>query len=110
MRHDKGDHRLSRGDVGPRRVMTQMCAVAPFAFSENISCKGVLSVKKLRVREPGEGMGVQQVADFLGLSYSATYRLFNRTDFPSVTIGRRRLVLKSALMRWIDAQTKQPEG
>ena len=47
-------------------------------------------------------MTVPEAAKLLGLSESATYEAAARGDIPVVKIGRRVLVIRSALMALID--------
>ncbi len=47
---------------------------------------------------------VNDVAEVLGISKSATYGLFRRQGFPVISIGRRKVVPRDALVRWIEGQ------
>ncbi len=51
-------------------------------------------------------MNAKNVAEFLGISPSLSYKLFNRRDFPSVCIGRRKIVSRDKLVEWLDQQAK----
>ena len=50
-----------------------------------------------------------QVAEFLGISRSLAYQLFRQKDFPTILIGRRKLVRREALLAWLDAHTQRRE-
>ena len=52
-----------------------------------------------------EIMTMRQVQEFLGLSRPKVYELANRHDFPVLRFGRALRVSKSALLRWLEAQT-----
>lgn len=45
-----------------------------------------------------------------GLSKNTVYALVNRADFPKIRVGRKILIPRDALMRWLDAQTEQQAG
>lgn len=49
-----------------------------------------------------------QVAAVLGISRSNAYNLMRSEGFPTLHIGKRMLVPKDRLIRWIDANA-QPE-
>lgn len=46
-------------------------------------------------------LSVSETAELLGLSRPKVYDLINRPDFPSFTVGNRRLISKAGLERWI---------
>jgi excisionase family DNA binding protein len=54
---------------------------------------------------------VEQVADALGLGRTTTYELVMRGQLQSVKVGRRRLVVRDGIQRYIDelvrAQSEQ---
>lgn len=52
----------------------------------------------------------EEVARILGISKSATYGLFRRQDFPVLCIGRRKVVPRDALVRWIERQVNVAEN
>ncbi len=56
-------------------------------------------------------MNVEQMRLELGISRSTAYELIQKPDFPSFTIGRRVLVSREGLKKWIEKQclTKDPE-
>lgn len=49
-------------------------------------------------------LSVQETAELLGVSVPTVYQLVGRTDFPSVKIGRRTVINRRLLQRWLDAQ------
>ncbi len=51
-------------------------------------------------------MDAKDVAEFLRISPSSCYKLFNRRDFPSVCIGRRKIVAREKLLGWLDQQAE----
>lgn len=54
-------------------------------------------------------LSAPQVAEFLGISRSLAYQLFRQKDFPTILIGRRKLVRREALLAWLDAHTQRRE-
>lgn len=46
------------------------------------------------------------IAQLLGISRSAAYELMHREDFPTITIGKRMVVLQSQFYEWINQQSK----
>jgi excisionase family DNA binding protein len=56
-------------------------------------------------------LGVKEVMQYLSLSRAHLYRLLAQGAIPSFHIGRRRLVMKSDLDRYIkDIRTAENEG
>lgn len=52
-------------------------------------------------------LNVKDVADILGISLTATYRLFDREDFPTIRTGmRRKLVSRDAFFDWLKQQQR----
>ena len=51
-------------------------------------------------------LNVKQLADLLGISDSSVYELIQEDDFPSLRIGKRIVVPKEELRKWISAHTK----
>ena len=51
-------------------------------------------------------LNVKQVASVLGISDSGAYELIQEDDFPSLRIGKRIVVPKEELRKWISAHTK----
>lgn len=50
----------------------------------------------------------RHVSLFLGLNKTGTYALFKRQGFPSVFIGNKRIVLRDALLRWLENEAAKP--
>ena len=51
-------------------------------------------------------LNVKQVARLLGISDSGAYELIQEDDFPSLRIGKRIVVPKEELRKWISDHTK----
>ena len=49
-------------------------------------------------------LNAEQVANFLNISRAGAYALFHTEGFPSIRIGKRMLVQREALFRWLDEQ------
>ena len=50
-------------------------------------------------------LNAKDVADILGISLTATYRLFDREDFPTIRTGmRRKLVSRDTFFDWLKQQ------
>ena len=56
-------------------------------------------------REPLENlpdvMDAKQLADVLHISKAGAYNLLNSSDFPTLRIGGRKLVMKQDLLEWL---------
>ena len=52
---------------------------------------------------------VPEVGEVLGISLAKVYDLARSEGFPSMRIGRRILVPRDKLIRWIDEQTEARE-
>ena len=51
---------------------------------------------------------VKEFKDLIGVSIVTAYNIANRTDFyPAIRIGRRILINRKALDRWLDEQTRK---
>lgn len=46
------------------------------------------------------------VSDFLGISLANSYKLFHSKEFPSLCIGKRLLIYKSAFLKYLEAPHK----
>jgi len=57
---------------------------------------------------PRMTLTVEEAADELHLSRPVAYELVKEPDFPSFRIGKRILVNRLGLQRWIDDQSSQP--
>ena len=51
-------------------------------------------------------LNVKQVASLLGISDSGAYELIQEDGFPSLRIGKRIVVPKEELRKWISDHTK----
>ena len=52
-------------------------------------------------------MSPRDVARFLGVHQQAGYELVHQKGFPVVRIGKKYLVRKEALFRWLEAQEQK---
>ena len=50
-------------------------------------------------------ISVRETAEMLGISVPTAYELARRADFPAFHVGRRTLVDRAGLTRWVSAQT-----
>jgi excisionase family DNA binding protein len=57
--------------------------------------------------EPRLAFGVDELADALGLSRTLIKQMIRTGELPSVKAGRRRLVARKALERWLDGGGSQ---
>ena len=51
-------------------------------------------------------LNVKQLAVLLGVSDSSVYELIEEEDFPSLRIGKRIVIPKEELRKWITSHTK----
>ena len=52
-------------------------------------------------------LDAKDVADIMGISLTAAYRLFDRKDFPTIRTGmRRKLVSRDAFFDWLKRQQR----
>ena len=51
-------------------------------------------------------LSVKQLVALMGVSDSSIYELIQEDDFPSLRIGKRIVIPKAELRRWISAHTK----
>ncbi len=54
-------------------------------------------------------MNVKQLAAALHLSRAGAYNLLNSSDFPTLKVGGRKLVMKNDLLEWLKNHTNRPE-
>lgn len=54
-------------------------------------------------------LSVPEVAAVLGISRAGAYELVHSASFPKVKIGKRIVVPKDKLLKWIDAQVEVAE-
>ncbi|MEA4896229.1 MAG: helix-turn-helix domain-containing protein [Oscillospiraceae bacterium] len=50
-------------------------------------------------------LNADQLASTLGVSRARAYQLLNTANFPTLKIGKRKLVPKDKLIQWIDQHT-----
>ena len=50
----------------------------------------------------------EDLQELLRLSKSGTYNLMNRSDFPTLSVGGCKRVLKTDLFRWMDEHKRTP--
>ena len=51
-------------------------------------------------------LNMKQLSDLLGISDASAYELVQEEDFPSLRIGKRIVIPKEELRKWISAHTK----
>lgn len=51
----------------------------------------------------------EQLASALQISRSGAYALLNRSDFPTLRIGGRKMVIKKDLLEWLNSRTNRPK-
>lgn len=51
-----------------------------------------------------EIFNVKEAAPFLGINHVTMSRIVQQNDFPAFRIGRRWMIPREALMRWIEEQ------
>lgn len=49
-------------------------------------------------------LSVKELGQFLGIHANGAYDLVRSKDFPSVKVGKKFLILKAALMKWLEQQ------
>ena len=50
-------------------------------------------------------LDARQLADALRISRAGAYNLLNSADFPTLHIGKRKLVMKEDLIQWLRRHT-----
>ena len=53
-------------------------------------------------------MTEEQLASALQISKYGAYTLLNRSDFPTLRIGGRKMVMKKELLEWLNSRTNRP--
>ena len=51
----------------------------------------------------------EQLSSALQISKSGAYALLNRSDFPTLRIGGRKMVMKRDLLEWLNSRTNRPK-
>ena len=54
-------------------------------------------------------MTAEKLASALQISKSGAYALLNRSDFPTLRIGGRKMVMKKDLLEWLISRTNRPK-
>ena len=49
-------------------------------------------------------LNARDMADLLGISMTAAYGLIHAENFPTITVGRRKLVPRDELIKWMNGQ------
>ena len=52
-------------------------------------------------------MDAKQLAEALQISKAGAYNLLNSSDFPTLRIGGRKLVMKNELVEWLKSRTNR---
>ena len=55
-------------------------------------------------------LNANQLAGVLGISRAKAYELLHRKGFPTIKIGKRLIVPKDNLIRWMERQTGDAEA
>lgn len=51
----------------------------------------------------------EQLASALQISKSGAYALLNHSDFPTLRVGGRKMVMKKDLLEWMNSHTNRPK-
>lgn len=54
-----------------------------------------------------EILSAKDIQNILGISRGTAYNLFSRRDFPTIQIGKRKLVSSQRFYEWLDKQTRE---
>ena len=57
---------------------------------------------ELKMRDEKLVMTVQEAADMMGLGINKMYELVNTKGFPVVTVGRKKLIIRSKFEEWLE--------
>lgn len=52
-------------------------------------------------------LDANDLTKILGISKGSCYKLFDRKDFPTIVIGKRKLVARDRFFEWLDRNTKK---
>lgn len=50
-------------------------------------------------------LNAEDIANLLGISRTKAHVLMNSNDFPTLHIGKRKIVIKDNFLRWIEDQS-----
>ena len=67
--------------------------------------KGEMSMRREAYESLPDILNAGMLAEALGISRAGAYQLLNSADFPTLQIGKRKLVPKDKLIAWIDRHT-----
>lgn len=56
------------------------------------------------------GLSVQQVSQILGISRAGAYSLAHTEGFPCILVGKRMIVPKDRLLRWVEEKLERKNG
>ncbi len=51
----------------------------------------------------------EQLASALQISKSGAYALLNHSDFPTLRVGGRKMMMKKDLLEWLNSHTNRPK-
>lgn len=57
---------------------------------------------ELKMRDEKLVMTVQEAADTMGLGINKMYELVHTKGFPVVTVGRKKLIIRSKFEEWLE--------
>lgn len=63
-------------------------------------------MNNMNIEELPFTLNAQQVADVLGVAKNTAYTLMHSESFPTIHIGRRMVVPKTQLLRWMEDQVR----
>src|SRR5699024_4951367 len=69
------------------------------------AAKGEMSMTNESYANLPDILNANMLAETLGISRAGAYQLLNSADFPTLQIGKRKLVPKDKLIAWIDRHT-----
>lgn len=52
-------------------------------------------------------LSAPQIAQILGISRAGAYQLMHAKGFPTIRLGKRMVVSKEQMLKWLDAQTTE---
>lgn len=52
-------------------------------------------------------LSAPQIAQILGISRAGAYQLMHAKGFPTIRLGKRMVVSKEQMLKWLDAQTAE---
>ena len=64
-------------------------------------------MKRMAYEDYPDVLNAEQLAAMLGISRAGAYQLMNRADFPTLCIGKRKLIHRHQVLAWIDRQAER---